>query len=683
MILQETIDKVEKIGGGESHQFSIHVSRKAFQILSDLYSDKPLAIVRELGCNAVDSHAMSGKSDLPIAIHLPNSLEPYLEIRDFGTGISREDIFKIYSSYFTSTKTTSNDAIGCLGLGSKSPFCYTDNFSVCSRHNGTKTLYLAYFDESGAPTLTIGSEEPDSEGNGVSIQIPVKKEDCNKFIDATKTAFKWFKVKPTITGAAIDWAAIQGEVAIEGNGWSVLKKMPNSGYYNSQVAFAVMGGVNYPIDINKVNGDVRAVCHNLIVEFPIGQLDFAPSREALSYDTRTIENLNKRLAVVKSEISAKAKVELDTAPYLDQAAKVWQSLPEFVRRAMGDFTWKGNKFPSIKFPFTAVKKLSYRKTLLMSRRDYVSLEEIGNASGISFTLDKVSSSWKVKQWVFDQSGAGQSGSAMAYLFPDDTKKELVRLGVNPAIFTCSSTLAYVRTKNAGVARQIDKEVVFQAGDSYGRYGRFTSVNLREAINNGAKYYAVKENTNASAYIKGRNIDYQRVLYILGKDTKSCVFVAATKEKLAVAAGLIHLDAYVDAQVAKVQNCPKFAKSLAFDDMNSVLAVQHSVAYQAQYDALFAAAKAGTSNLAKALCMSLEKQNLEKEFNSIKSTIKILGLSSNFKASTAIAPITLSPLEGKLQEQLCSRYDLASWLPAYLSYEEMVKNCSKNAQKSLT
>ena len=112
MKLQDNPTTIERIGNVSNEaQFRMKTSRKSFQILSDLYSDKALAIVRELGCNAADSMIAAGKSDQPFHIHLPNTLEPWLTIQDFGTGISHENIYDIYSVYFSSTKTNTNDQI--------------------------------------------------------------------------------------------------------------------------------------------------------------------------------------------------------------------------------------------------------------------------------------------------------------------------------------------------------------------------------------------------------------------------------------------------------------------------------------------------------------------------------------------------------------------------------------------
>ena len=116
---------------GEIGEFRIRNSAKAFNILSSgLYANKIRAIIRELSCNAVDSHVAAGKQDTPFDVHLPNQLDPTFRIRDYGTGLTHDQVLNIYTTYFESTKTESNQFIGALGLGSKSPFSYTDNFTV-------------------------------------------------------------------------------------------------------------------------------------------------------------------------------------------------------------------------------------------------------------------------------------------------------------------------------------------------------------------------------------------------------------------------------------------------------------------------------------------------------------------------------------------------------------------------
>ena len=153
---------------GEIGEFRIRNSAKAFNILSSgLYANKIRAIIRELSCNAVDSHVAAGKQNTPFDIHLPTTLEPWFAIRDYGTGLNHEQVTSIYTTYFESTKTNSNDFIGALGLGSKSPFSYTDNFTVTAIKDGVKGIYSAFINGEGVPSIAKMGEEATDEPAGV------------------------------------------------------------------------------------------------------------------------------------------------------------------------------------------------------------------------------------------------------------------------------------------------------------------------------------------------------------------------------------------------------------------------------------------------------------------------------------------------------------------------------------
>ena len=132
MIISENKQDVTVNGSFKTSGFKIQASSKAFDILSsNIYQNKVRAVVREISCNAVDAHTAAGNPD-PIKVHLPTTLEPHFSVRDFGIGLSDEDVREIFTTYFCSTKTSSNDFVGALGLGSKSPFCLVDSFTVTS-----------------------------------------------------------------------------------------------------------------------------------------------------------------------------------------------------------------------------------------------------------------------------------------------------------------------------------------------------------------------------------------------------------------------------------------------------------------------------------------------------------------------------------------------------------------------
>ena len=114
----------------QGNSFSIKASPIAFDILSSkLYSNPVLAVVRELLTNAYDSQVAAGNADKEIDVIFPTALDTEFSIRDYGTGLSKEDVMTLYTTFFDSTKSNSNDFTGGFGLGSKTPFSYTSSFT--------------------------------------------------------------------------------------------------------------------------------------------------------------------------------------------------------------------------------------------------------------------------------------------------------------------------------------------------------------------------------------------------------------------------------------------------------------------------------------------------------------------------------------------------------------------------
>ena len=108
-------------------KFTIETNGVAFKVLSSSLYEKPIvAIVRELLSNAFDSHIAANNIATPVEIHLPTLEESYFSITDYGTSLTEEEVYSIYTSFFSSTKRDNNNQTGCFGLGSKTPFAYSD-----------------------------------------------------------------------------------------------------------------------------------------------------------------------------------------------------------------------------------------------------------------------------------------------------------------------------------------------------------------------------------------------------------------------------------------------------------------------------------------------------------------------------------------------------------------------------
>lgn len=319
MKLHASTHNVDKSGNFEESKFSIEASSKAFFILSDgLYSNKVLAVVRELSTNAYDSHVEAGKADTPFDVHLPTALNPVFFIRDYGTSMDHENCMQLYTTYFRSTRNNSNDAVGCLGLGSKAPFAYSDSFVVEAYLDGICRTYNAHKDSGGNPTFAIMNETETSEPNGIKVSISVHAYDVNRFKVEANKVYEYFKVKPNFVGGE-KLSFNKPDKILAGDNW----------YFddNSSDNLIIMGQIAYPLDgsqltSNDSNNKYRRFADyssGLRIFVNIGDVDITPSRESLSYSKETKDNICKIIDQIVSDIKTKIEQEIKSQPTLFKA----------------------------------------------------------------------------------------------------------------------------------------------------------------------------------------------------------------------------------------------------------------------------------------------------------------------------------------------------------------------------
>jgi hypothetical protein len=209
----------------------------------------------------------------------------------------------LYSTYFDSTKTNSNDFIGALGLGSKSPFSYTKAFEVVSRFDGTRRIYSVFINEEGVPTIARLGEFPTTDPNGLEVKITIQKSDFQLFASKVATTLRWFPTKPRLVGyPRFEYAATPKE-NLAGDGWMMFDS-DFAGDYSKMTA--VQGNVAYKVDISKLDLDevdqrLLQNCH-VVGFFNIGDLEVAASREEIRYDARSVKNLIDRVRKVRDGI---------------------------------------------------------------------------------------------------------------------------------------------------------------------------------------------------------------------------------------------------------------------------------------------------------------------------------------------------------------------------------------------
>lgn len=355
-----TTEKETILGNGsKSKAFSITASPKVFKILSsDLYTNKIRAVVRELITNMIDAHALNGNPEKFI-IQVPGRLDPRFVCRDFGPGMSDFDIQGddnspgLYNSYFSSSKAESNDFIGGFGLGSKSPFSYTDTFSITSYHKGEIRGYVAYMDGDGPQIKpTFVKEMGPNDKTGIEIVVPVEEKDFSNFAYEVSYIMRPFKDLAIING-------LDREIDYFPDFDDYYGVNPERYWPDRGGLYAIYGGIVYPIDGVIRDRNWLSIRNEVnYIKFPMGSLDIAPSREALSLDDRTRKNIIERV----KELSEKAFNE-DVKRFKESTS------PRHTYRELMKMGYSARDYMisnSVKF---TTKNLSYKKMQSMFEPD--------------------------------------------------------------------------------------------------------------------------------------------------------------------------------------------------------------------------------------------------------------------------------------------------------------------------
>jgi Molecular chaperone, HSP90 family len=265
-----------------STSFKIQASPIAFDILSSkLYSNNILAIVRELLCNAYDSHKATNNLNTPIDVFFPTVYDYRFKIRDYGTGLSKENILELYTTFFSSTKSDTNDFTGCFGLGSKTPFSYTSSFTVTSWYNNKKYSFIAT-KKDGYPHIILVNEIDSTEPNGLEINIPTR-DSANAFYEETTKFLKYIPeilINSNKTFPRVKCLFSYKNISIYTNNYT------RSEFYIKQ------GQNIYATNTNKIiysfnNSAIERFINNykVVIEVPIGTFGITPNREQLIEDT--------------------------------------------------------------------------------------------------------------------------------------------------------------------------------------------------------------------------------------------------------------------------------------------------------------------------------------------------------------------------------------------------------------
>lgn len=277
-------------------------------VTSNLYDYKKEAVVREYSTNITDSHNDSGKRALQGYVHVPTKMNPVIEFHDYGLGMTEDTIHNTFSVLGKSTKRGDNNTNGSLGFGSKSYGTVCDHMTVTSFKDGVKTVVICYKDKTGMLTADTKSITPTDQPNGSIISIPVKPSEVTDWQEICARVLGAFEVPHKVNSFGgfqdvfDDVHKVCNQAREKG---SVFIQSPN---YNLQchrsTVNVLMGDVLYHLpEFKNLVGESKAktlveqmVSNGFyIAHFNIGDLDHAPSRESISYDSQTLLRVKRKV----------------------------------------------------------------------------------------------------------------------------------------------------------------------------------------------------------------------------------------------------------------------------------------------------------------------------------------------------------------------------------------------------
>jgi hypothetical protein len=320
--------------GGRKVGMEIDSSAMAhiMSILTDLYSDPELAVIREYSTNALDAHVEAGNK-APIQVFTPSALSPYFKIKDFGIGLSVDDIVSMYSKYGASTKRGTNDQVGMLGLGAKSALTLVPQFSLTSVKDGVRIVVSVSRAADGSGQMEIIDTKATDEPNGVEVSIPVPRS--HNFAGKCRNFFRFWK---------------QGTVLVDGKEPEFITGRPVGDKFiiNNELSqdYVVMGNVAYPVKEGLYAEGYSHRQLGIVAFVNIGDVNFTPSREHLHYTPKTKETIRELQKEFSTKLIKAAQEDISGAPSYAEAwkrSKQWKT--SFYGR-LGDFTYKDHKIPS-------------------------------------------------------------------------------------------------------------------------------------------------------------------------------------------------------------------------------------------------------------------------------------------------------------------------------------------------
>lgn len=324
-------------------------------LLTNLYNDRELAVIREYYTNALDAHSMAGNTTSPVRITLPTWDKPNYVVQDEGIGMDEDTLFDIYGEYGESTGRDSNDIVGGFGLGSKSAYSISNQFTVTSIKDGRKTVALFSKEAHGAYDVDIINSLPTTDRNGTTVSIPINV-DIGMFNSKAHKFFSYSKPGTVLVDGKQPVYALDSADKLDNPkdpDMLVFLKPKTHGE-----SYVIMGSVPYHLSESEINLSlerlgVRHASQGFIrmpkyFPVPIGSADISPNREGLQMTDKTNALIDGYLSFIVNDLQEIAKKDIDKAENLEE---IFESHSKWNDIISVSLEYKGEKVPTeINFP---------------------------------------------------------------------------------------------------------------------------------------------------------------------------------------------------------------------------------------------------------------------------------------------------------------------------------------------
>lgn len=297
--------------------------RTLLNSLTHLYSNPVMAAFREYCANASDAHKDS-RQKKAFEITFPYRFEgkPNLRIRDFGKGMTEEQITKIYSQYGATTKANNNAQVGGFGLGSKSGLAVSNHLYVNTIANGVLIKAKVLKNKDNESVIRILSRENTTAPSGTEILLPLTVPQLSELQSKAEEELVGYKPSQVkLNGDNITYSVHDKKLFVPvtvgsnviayitrndtktSNSYGLPSHAENLFKANYSV---IMGGVYYPslpshgsVDPNDyafitLIGELNLRFKNtpkVILNIPVGSVDLPPHRDSIIDTAKTWDSL--------------------------------------------------------------------------------------------------------------------------------------------------------------------------------------------------------------------------------------------------------------------------------------------------------------------------------------------------------------------------------------------------------